>query len=348
MVDRTGALRKTQSEGAEAGLSLQPALLRRKIAARPLPLPEDPPHRGSPADRGWRLALARAARDLLKLPVELRQLSISRRSMAELLDLPEALSLFALLEGPGEGLGLMVLSPSTLSAVIEAQTAGRVPATPPPPRKPTLTDAAMVAPLIDAALARFERALEDSEDMIWAGGYRYGSFLDGPGPLPLLLDEAEYHVLSAELALGDAGRRGQLLLALPAGEAAAAPMAALSPTPASGRDEAVQDAGLRGADFSAALGARLAGAHCVLDAILGRLSLPLSRVAALGEGDLLELPGTALDQVVLTSLGIPHLAQGKLGQSRGMRALRLATASLPELAEMPVTGGVAPGEVPML
>ena len=54
------------------------------------------------------------------------------------------------------------------------------------PRKPTRTDAAMVAGLIDAALAGLEQALLQEADLVWAGGFRYASFLDDARPIGLL------------------------------------------------------------------------------------------------------------------------------------------------------------------
>ncbi|NJM82658.1 MAG: hypothetical protein HC844_09255 [Tabrizicola sp.] len=101
---------------------------------------------GAPgADRGWRLAFARAARDAMALDVDILKLTIQRRSLAELLELPPDRALLALLDGPGGGLGLIVLAAPVLSALIEMQTMGRVSTQPPIQRKPTKTDAAMVA-----------------------------------------------------------------------------------------------------------------------------------------------------------------------------------------------------------
>ena len=121
-------------------------VIRRKLAAARAAGAEGVPG----ADRGWRLSLARAARDVLKLPLEVPSLRLARSSLAELLELPMELSLLAVLEGPAEGIGLLVLSPPVLQAMIEVQTVGRVSPNPPPTRRPTRTDAAMVASVVEA------------------------------------------------------------------------------------------------------------------------------------------------------------------------------------------------------
>jgi flagellar motor switch protein FliM len=60
-----------------------------------------------------------------------------------------------------------------------------------------------------------------------------------------------------------------------------------------------------------------------LRAELGRLTLPLSEVLDLGVGGALTLPLSALEEVRLTALDGTEQAVGRLGQSRGMRAIRL-------------------------
>jgi flagellar motor switch protein FliM len=268
---------------------------------------------GPGADRGWRLALARAARDCLRLDLEVRGLTLDRRSLAELMELPAARSLIAVLEGPGEALGVIVLSPQVLCGFIEAQTTGRLRPNEVPARRPTRTDAAMVVAVIDAALAGLERALAEEADLVWAGGFRYASFLDEARPLGLLLEDEGYKVLRADVALAAGVRNGEIMLALPAQgrglRPAAKPEEGLAPD--------------HGHAFLQALAERVQGAHCRLDGVLARLSLPLAEVMRLGEGVVLPLPQSALDHISLEGMDGRRLAEGRLGQHRGMRAIRL-------------------------
>lgn len=119
------------------------------------------------------MALARAARDQLKAPLEVAGLTLRRASLAEVLELPPDRALLAILEGPGEGVGMLAIAPELLQGMTELLTIGRVAAggggvT----RKPTRTDAAMIAPLIDAALIDLESSLAEEADLVWAGGWR--------------------------------------------------------------------------------------------------------------------------------------------------------------------------------
>jgi flagellar motor switch protein FliM len=271
---------------------------------------------GAPgADRGWRLALARAARNGLGLDLEFRRMTIVRRSLAELLEMPPDRALLALLDGPEAGLGLLILTAPVLSAFIEIQTIGRVSPQDTAARKPTRTDAAMVAGVIDAALAEMEAVLADEADLIWAGGFRYASFLEDARPLGLLLEEETYRVLVAEVALAGGAKTGEVILALPAHGRGMRPMV-----------EADIAADLAGPQFAAALGAQIMQADCVLQAVMARILLPLHQVMALAEGGVLPLPAATLDAVQLETLDGRGIAAGRLGQNRGMRALKIATS----------------------
>lgn len=267
------------------------------------------------ADQGWRLGFARAARDCTGLLVDVVSVQQSRMSLEEVLELPPERSLLALLDGPQAGLGLIILSSELLAALIEMQTTGRVSVTPPLPRRPTRTDAAMVAATIDQALQEMELLLQPLADFTWAGGFRYASFLEDPRPLGLLLEDQGYSVLRADLSLAEGAREGQLILALPAegrlllpkSEGIAADTLAPPQPP-----------------FTEALAEVAQGVPCLLQGVLARLSLPLQEVMVLQAGAVLGLPEAALDRIQLETPDGKPLARARLGQNRGLRALRLS------------------------
>ena len=296
-------------------------VLRRKLLAGRAERAEG----GPGADRCWRIALARAARDTLKLPLEVAALALDRRSLAELLELPPERSLIAVLEGPGDGLGVLILSPEVLSGFIENLTMGRISPAATPARRPTRTDAAMVAATVDAALIGLERALVEEADLTWAGGFRYASFLDDPRPLGLLLEDIPYRLLRAEVSLALGARTGTVMLALPAEGRGRVPP----------RSAATKHRLDHGPAFAEALAERVAGADCTLVAVLARLTMPLAAVLALQEGQLLALPQAALDHITLEGVDGRRVALGKLGQNRGMRAVRLAEAEAKAEAAIP-------------
>jgi flagellar motor switch protein FliM len=287
---------------AEAGI------IRRKVASARVVAAEG----GPGADRGWRVGLARAARDQLKVALDVLSLVVERRSLAELAELVPDRAMIAVLEGPAEGLGAIVLTQPILGGFIEAQTIGRIRAQAVPPRKPTRTDAAMVAEVIDAALSGMEAALADEADLVWAGGFRYASFLDEARTLNLLLEDVPLRLIRAEVSLSGGLRNGEILLALPAEGRGQRP--ALSSEPA------LPD---HGPVFAQDLAERVNGASARVEAVLARLTMPLAHVMALTEGMILPLQDAALDNISLEGLDGRRVAEGKLGQNRGMRAIRL-------------------------
>lgn len=291
---------------AEAGLG---GVIRRKIEATKLALADGVPG----ADRGWRLGLARAARDRFALPLDVVSLKLHKRSLAEVLELPPQHGLLAILQGPADSMGLVVLSPPVLAGLLEAQTLGKVGKSPVVARKPTRTDAAMVAEYIDQALTELEDSLAQEADLIWAGGFRYASFLDDPRPLGLLLEDFDYRVMTAEVNLGPE-RQGSVLLILPADGKG------MQPAP---RNRVDLPDPAAGPAFSAALAMQVEGVNCLLDAVISRVSLPLGRVMGLAVGDVIALPRASVDSVQLEAMDGQRLAEGTLGQNRGMRAVRM-------------------------
>lgn len=291
-------------------MAVQDGGIRRKLAATAAAqAAAGPPVRGAAA--AWPLALARAARDACALPLMLRQLREGRLSLAELLDMPPERGLIALLEGPGEALGLLALAPDVLAGIVERQTLGRVLRQPAAARRPTRTDAAMVAGLIDAALAGLDGALSADPDRVWAGGFRYASFLEEARPLALLLEDAPHVVLTAEAELDGGAKSGMVLLALPAEGRGTAPLR-----------RAGGDLGAVAA-FRQALTDRVDPAEAVLTAVIARVQMPLEAVLALAPGAMLPLVPASVDRVDLDGADGRRIAGGRLGQNRGMRAIRL-------------------------
>ena len=285
-------------------------VIRRKVTAARGEMAEG----GPGADRGWRLALARAARDQLKAPLEVTMLAQARVGLAEVLEVPPARALVAVLEGPGEGLGMLVLSPEVFQAMVEILTIGRVAPMAAAARKPTRTDAAMLAPMIDAALIDLEAGLAEEADLTWAGGWHYASFLEDPRPLGLMLEDIAYRLVTVEVDLSLGARRGRVVLALPA--------EGRGRKPRSKAAGAISDTVAAERRFAEELAEQVSSAEVRLEAVLTRVSLPLSRVVGLSVGDQLVL-NAALDKISLEGLDGRKMAEGRLGQNRGLRAVRL-------------------------
>jgi flagellar motor switch protein FliM len=285
--------------------------------------------------RAWRMALARSARDQLKMTVGFSEVSARQASLTEVLETPMQRALIVMLQGTGEAMGLLVISGQMLAAMIEILTLMRLAPEGPAEddlRKPTRTDAAMAVEFIDAVMAGFERVLAEGGTGAdaWAQGYRYAAFIDDPRPLHLMLEECDYHLLAAQIALEDGGRRGDVTLALPVPAPALAFADFAAPLPDISFDDPPAD---DGAEFTAALGQKVQDLPVVINAAIAQIQLPLERLLRLQAGEVLPLPLAALDQIAVLGLDGQRIAGGRLGQNRGMRALRLT--DLPKAASAP-------------
>ncbi|PVE46987.1 hypothetical protein DDE23_12035 [Pararhodobacter aggregans] len=212
---------------------------------------------------------------------------------------PEA---FVTLLTGAEAPALALMDQEGFGAVIEAMTMGRLAARPTGPRRPTTTDAALLAEVIDATLAGL-----GAEDPL--SGLRCGRPVADHRLLPVILEEIDYDLvaLTAVVVSGSVTRPLRLMLALPRPDAA----------------EVVASAEEPARDWSEALNAAVMRAPASLRAELGRVTLPLAEVLALGPGSSLTLPLSNLEEVQLVALDGAVQAVGRLGQTRGMRAVRL-------------------------
>jgi flagellar motor switch protein FliM len=310
------------------------SVLRRKAeqARQALRQPQGPPGVG----RALAEALRRAAEIELSLALSAPEATERRATPAELIEaLPEQ-ALLAVLIGPEDGAGLLALDGEALSAILEMRTLGRLGNRPAPARRPTRTDAAMVADMIDRLLAEFEAPLIETEAARWAAGWRYQLFLPEPRPLAVVLEEGVHRVLDLRIDLGVGARIGRALLALPA-TGRGLPRPAAAPPEASAAAAAA-------ASWQAALDAAVGSAEVALDAVLGRVEIPLSTLAGLAPGDRLALPLAALGAVRLVAPGGGVVAEARLGQCGGLRAVRLApgTGAEPAAPFAPAAAAVIP------
>ncbi len=214
--------------------------------------------------------------------------------------------LLVLLDGPDGAIGLASVDRQVLTGVVEVQTILQVTQMPvDEDRILTQTDAAMIAPLIDGTLHSMAGALTDSPIGEMLQGFRFGVMLEDARSAGLLLDAAGYRAFRAQVDLALGRRKGSLSLILPERK----------PNPRS----SAQD----GADAPGPHAAILDRVPARLDAVLSRITLPLSRAQALKPGDVLKLSKDALDRVEILA-GRGHMvAKGRMGQLNGARAVRL-------------------------
>lgn len=289
--------------------------------------------------RAFGLAAAKTAQDLFGLTVRVAGADEIRASLAELVERLPDRALLAVMAGPAEALGLVALSQEVLATLIEMQTTGRVGTPQVAPRRPTRTDAAMSQRFIDRIAEELELLLATDAAIVWAGGFRYASFLDDPRPLGVLFEDTAYRLLRLTLAFGETGARtGTVTLAVPAvGRGAMPNLAAGAGMDADEAGSAGRDgAGSGGAEWGERMERAVLGAEVQLEAVLDRMSVPLATVAALRPGALLPVAVGALSRLRIEGHGRRLVATGRLGQFQGNLAVRLA---LPAQDEDAAAGG---------
>ncbi len=310
------------------------AVLKRKLARRVAEKPADVPNPGGLL----RIALGRAARATGGLPMACDTVCHATVSLTEVLERADPGMLLAVIENPDGAPGVVMLDPAPALGVIDFQLLGTVSGAA-APRRLTRTDVALVAPLLDATLGEWDALV--TPDRAWAAlaGFRVASFLDDPRPLALILGEGEYAMLEAPLSLSEGASTGRWMMAMPL-PAAPAVGAGKSNDPV-GRPLGVQtDAG---PDWGARLRGTVSGCPVTLDAVLSRVRMPLCVALDLKPGMVLELPLSVLEAVQVEAVrsetvrseagqsaaGQSQAGQGaqvataRLGQTGGMRALRL-------------------------
>lgn len=276
-------------------------VLRRKAAARraSLGLAEMTPQ------KAMRLALAKAGDKALSVPVSLREMAECSLTPDDLDGALPDPSLILRLEGPGDAVALAVLCPQAVAAATEAQTMGRVLQTPAAGRRPTATDASLVADFVQQVLAAFAALAADCKGLPAMDGYEYaGRVIDTRVAAMAIQDAAHLH-MTVQMAFAGGAKEGALHLVLPRRATAGAARTTAGP------------------DWSSAIEKAVMGSSVRLEAVLCRVRLPLSQVTGFAPGQVVPLEKVTLDGVELRSVDGRRILSARLGRSGVMRAVRL-------------------------
>ncbi|MFQ5623818.1 MAG: FliM/FliN family flagellar motor switch protein [Paracoccaceae bacterium] len=241
-------------------------------------------------------------------------------AMEVMLDaLPEASLIWVLTRGDGGGHGLFVLERDTVGHLVEIATGtGGIGGLDRGGRAVTAIDAALCRPFANMLMERFRATLADAVGQDALGRFETAWHETAAGPLVHKMPRGSYVVFRLALDIGEDGRTGVMRLVLPA-----APFREIDVERATAR---------HGADRAAAALWRrhmedAAGASVLaMNAVLGRLSLPLARAAALRPGEVVELPDTALGDVrveLATGNGPVPMLRGRLGQFGGRKVVKV-------------------------
>ncbi len=210
--------------------------------------------------------------------------------------------LLIILENDSGPCGLAAFGRDVVTGLIEVQTLGKVTRFPTDDRPYTPTDAAMMAPLLDAGLPRFASMLAGQPEMAHLNGYRFGAMVEDAQTAGLALDAEQYHATRFDVSLAQDTRSGQVLF--------------LFPEPPKPDDTGkLQNTGKHEGVL------KLVPARMQL--VLTRIHIPLDKVQALRPGDVLPISAQAMSSACLVGAGGHVVARGKLGQMNGMRAVRI-------------------------
>lgn len=204
--------------------------------------------------------------------------------------------------------GLVAFDRDIVTGLIDVQTLGRVTRFPSGDRAYTPTDAAMTAPLIDAALPRFSSMLSSQPDMAHLQNYRFGALVEDEQAASLALDADAYHLAVFDVSLAQDTRSGGILFLFPEPHK----VAEQGKTTLPGKHETV-----------------LKLAPVRMQAVLSRIHISLDRAQALRPGDVLTISSRATSSATLILSGGDVVAKGTLGQMNGFRAIRIGTGEPP-------------------
>ncbi len=249
-------------------------------------------------------AVARAAEDMHQLAANLAGLTEIASSLADLAELPADDALILSLAAPDDRRALAIVDLQIVSGLVEHLTTGRIAAQPAAPRKPTRTDAVIVADFLDRVFAQSDGLLT-APGLASRTGYRFAGMLAEPRMIPMALLDVEYQLCRLRLDLARGVRSGQIVLAYPVISAAA-------------RNE-------NGAasEWQDMLVTAVMASPAPLRAVLHRVRVPLAQIGEWTPGHMVELPRESLATVRLEGLDGRSVASAKLGQIGGMRAVRL-------------------------
>lgn len=254
--------------------------------------------------RALRLGFARAAAAVCDLPLAVIGATQRRAGSDDVADYIRDDWLLLLLDGPNCQIGALLLCPDSIAALIQHQTMGKVSGSATSARAFTETDAAIVAPLVDAMLAKARDLVQVATDVQCLTGYSFGARSEDARSLSLTLEADRYRVFELSLDFAGGIVQGSACLILPD-----------PPEPETAKSKA--DSGPR---LDKAVGA----APAELKAVICRMRMTLAELSALAPGDVLPLANGRIDKTELLAISGQRITTGRLGQAGGFRAVRLA------------------------
>jgi len=300
----------------------------RRMVASPPPAPEDVPITSS---RAMRLALTRAADKAHGLIINVEGLREETLPLDEMLSVLEPELMLVGMYDNGDLLGLCALDLNFRAALLEVQTVGKILPVAPEARPATGTDARLSETFLITLLRHMAETTPRTPLDGWGQGLHPDGKVATTRAAGLILPERDYRVIRMSLDLQVADRQGELVMALPVINTAPPP-----PPPEVA------------ADWSEQFQRTINAAPARLVARLHTFKLPLHVAETLKVGQVLPLQGCTVSSVRLVAPDGTNVATARLGQSGGMRAVRVEKGpSPPQMEEMEGLGGANAGLPPV-
>lgn len=220
------------------------------------------------------------------------------------------------LSGPGGLVGAAVLTHGLWSGFVSTVLTGRLAQGDAAERPPTRVDADLAIDLVAAILRGMSERMPADSSGAWVRGFHVKQMMSDPMRLGFILPEGELNGISVGFALSEGGNSAQMTLILPDAPERVPPKQA----------GAGADAGAAGPGWSELLKTNVMSADLPLNAVLGRQRFTLAEVAGWAPGKTVMIPEQAIASVRLEASDGAVLAWGRLGQSSGQRAVKLAQA----------------------
>jgi flagellar motor switch protein FliM len=308
------------------------SILRRMTAGKSSG-PEDVPITSS---RAVRMAMRRAADKAHGLVISvlgLQEETIAVDGLSDAVD--EAHLLVGITRGEALS-GLCAIDLQLRAAIIEMQTMGRLQANDADPRPATATDAMMMTDLLAMFLKMLGETTARTDLDSWSDGAQVGRQVASLRAAGLVLADVEYRLIRLSLEFGGDGRKGELTLILPVGEATVA-------------EVILPDVG---PNWQKAFQKSVSEAPATLHARLHKFSLPLHEAECIAVGQIIPLPGCTVDSVKLYDPNGRFVTAARLGQFAGKRAVRMEPTQVLNMTETgvpaaPIDASSVPQERPV-
>lgn len=206
--------------------------------------------------------------------------------------------------------GFVALSHGGMTGLVEKTTTGRIAQSEPDPRPASSIDHLLCRGFVERYFEAWSELLSGTSHEAWVGGYAPAEMMIQPDVLSVSAPDIAYRAFVVR-ARFDGLRDAAFWVALPQNR----PRAQQQVEPTEGE----RSVGEWAKDWREAV----LESPAELDAVLCKLELSLDEVRRWAPGDRVPVPLSALSSVTLGRRNGPAVATARLGQARGVRALRL-------------------------